>query len=598
MEKILAKDMVKDYTSEYGMYVATNRAIVSLVDGLKPVWRRCINSADDLKLYHNKKHLKVSKLVGQVMGDYHPHGGANPIPLAQPFKFRYPLFDGQGNYGSPDLPNSYAADRYLEIRMSKFCEDFYLDSADYADKEDNYDGRLKEITQYYPALPGCLFTGASGIAVGFSTEIPPHNIKDIGESLLKYIKNPNSNKYLEDLYPDTCEDSIVLTPLEEIREIYTTGKGSIKYRATTHYESIEGMSALVVDTFPPGFSKKRLDTPSIMDAVDKGLLEVSNESAETIRYVFTSPDKNILESLEERLTSSVGYSMYIEHRGVIKLYKLSEIYDVFLEEKSSFIVRKYTDLTEKSMRDYEYYRVLLALKSDKNYIKDMFDKSTDIVVQELVEKFNTEESIVKRVLNASLRSLMSDNMESIKETMLSLEGTIKEYSSYVNNPLDKIIKDIKYLIKEYGKDKKRSTHISHYSSDYKKKYRGDNISISMSEQYILATEKNEISILYGSDLADINLDDYIVCPISKEYYFFYDGKGCCSVTKETLLSKGSKFNSKELRGIISVDDLSELSVIDGRGKRYKGVSWSLRKKNSYIRLSEDLDPDFRIEIQS
>lgn len=594
METILARDMVKDYTSSYATYVATSRAICNLVDGLKPVQRRCINSADDLKLYHTKKHLKVSKLSGQVLGDYHPHGGANPVLMAQPFRFRYPLFDGQGNYGSPDMPDSYAAARYLEIRLSKFCEDFYLDSADYADREDNYDGRLKEITKYYPALPGCLFTGASGIAVGFSAELPAHTISDIGNSLLAYIKNPESTKYLEGLYPETCESSIVLTPLQDIRKLYETGEGSVRYKASTHYETIGGKSALVVDAFPPGFSKKRLDTPSIMDAVDKGLLEVSNESAENIRYVFTSTDKKILEELEDRLTSAIGYRMYIEHNGVIKLYKLREIYDEFLEERSKYIVRKYTSIIDNLTKESEYLRVLIALKEDKKYIKDMFDKESSEVIFDIQDRYSTTESIAKRVISTTIRNLLADNLKSLMDDLSRLEGDIREYQEYVVYPMEKIKADIKSLMKSHGKEPKRATHIDQHSEDCVIKYEGKDTKISMNSLYLLGHPDNTIEKVYGRDLISRDLKGLYLVPANMSYYFLYDGKGCCTVSNEVMLSSGSKLNSDNLKGIIGVNNLDDITIEQGNRRVYKGVKWSLRQKSAYIRLSKENEPDFKI----
>lgn len=599
MESILARDMVQEYTASYATYVAQDRAVPSLIDGLKPVQRRCINSAHDLKLYHNKKHLKVSKLSGDVLGNYHPHGGANPVLMAQPFRFRYPLFDGQGNYGSPDMPNSYAAARYLEIRLSKFCEDFYLESADYADKEDNYDGRLKEITQYYPALPGCLFTGASGIAVGFSTEIPPHTITDIGNSLLSYIKNSSSSKYLKGLYPETCEKSVVLTPLQDIQNIYETGEGSIKYKASTHYETIGDKFALVVDAFPPGFSKKRLDTPAIMDYVDKGLLDVSNESAEEIRYVFTSPDRKILESLEERLTSSVSYRMYIEHRGVIKLYKLNEIYDVFLKEKSEFIIRKYTNIVADLEKEKDYYEVLFSVKADSPFLKTLFDKDYEDAIDLICARYNTNTSIAKRILATSLRSLLADNMNFIVNKIKELSDSIIEYQRYVDDPMSKVVVDIKSLMKSYKKEVKHASHISQDTEEISLESDiGDGLTVInkviKNAPYFLGTPDNTIRQVFGADLTPDDFVNNYVELAEYPYYFLFDERGCCTVSHEVLSTSGSKLNSDTLRGIIGLNSLSDISIKQGNGKLYTDVTWSLRKKNSYIRLSKDSEPPFEV----
>lgn len=595
MDSVFARDMVKDYTASYATYVATNRAIPQVVDGLKPVWRRCINSADDLKLYHNKKHLKVSKLSGDVLGNYHPHGGANPIPLAQPFRFRYPLFDGQGNYGSPDMPDSYAAARYLEIRLSKFCEDFYLESADYADREDNYDGRLKEIVQYYPPLPGVMFTGAEGMAVGFSTKIPTHNLRDVGESLLAYIKNPNSEKYLKDIMPDTCEESVIVTDRNSIKEMYRTGEGSIRYGAKTHYEIYNGKPALVVDAFPPDFSKKRLETASILSAVERGDLELYNESSEDVRYVFVATSKDILEEVERRLETSTGYRFYIEHRGVIKRYSLREIYDVFLEERKGYILRKYTDLCNKASDELYYLNVLLALKQDKEYIKTMFEKTSREVISDIVSRYNVTESVAKRVLSVSLRSLLADNHDEILSKINELTKSIDTYNDYVRDPMKKIVSDIKEIMRLYRDDTRRSIHVDSITDTIQIEHDGTVEEVKSKGQYIVARTDNTMQIVYGEDMKSIDLNGAIICSLEYEYYMLYDERGLCAVSRDTMMTGGSKLKSDSLVGIIGINDLEKIVVRMGNKKVYKvSPSWALKKRASYVKMSNPGEPPMEI----
>ena len=582
-----AKDITSEYTASYAKYVAISRAVPSLVDGLKPVHRRCINSADDLKIYHDRKFLKVSKLEGQVMGDYHPHGGANMSLLAQPFKTRYPLFEGQGNFGSPDEPDSVAAPRYIETRLTKFCEDFYLSSSDYADREDNYDGRLKEVVRYYPPIPGVLLTGASGIAVGFSTNIPPHKISDVCKSLLSYIKDPDNPEYMN-MMPETCEESIILTSKEEIKDLYKKGECSIRYKAKTHYESIEGKLALVVDAFPPDYSKKRLETSFILDAVESGDLELRNESSTGIRYVFLSNNKSILSEVENRLESSTGYRMYIEHDGRIHLYNLKEIYDHFLEAKIPYIRRKYKDLASKHRNELEFIRVLVKLKEDKNYIRTMFDKSPSEVVEDIMNKYSTSKDIASRIISSSLSSMMKDNVDKLLLKSKKLMEELNTYESYVADPMTKIILDIEDLYREYESEERRANHIEDISDLISFEYNDEVIKTTPSALFYVAKKDNTYKKVHAADLVDSDLSELFIVSADYEYYVFYDSQGLVAVTQDTMRKLDSKFKSDHLTGLVGTNDLTELNLLRSNTKKIIPLGdWAIRSRLSYIRQVEN-----------
>lgn len=598
-DKHYAKDIASEYTASYASYVATSRAIPSLVDGLKPVHRRCIDTANDLKMYHDKKFLKVAKLEGQVMGDRHPHGGASPVILAQPFKTRYPLFEGQGNFGSPDSPDSVAASRYIECRLTEFCEKFYLNSSDYADMEDNYDGRLKEVTRYYPPIPGSLLTGSSGIAVGLSTNIPTHTIKDVCNSMLTYIKNPNSDKYIELIYPETCEESIILTPKKDIEKIYRTGEGSIQYKAKTHYESIDGKLALVVDAFPPDYRKKSLETSYIMEAVEAGNLELRNESKEGIRYVFLSNNKEVLEKVEERLVSSTGYRMYIEHNGKIKCYKLSELYDDFIESKSKYIIRKYTDLVSKNENEIKFIDILLEFKKDRDYIKSMFDKSRDEVIADIVVRYGAPKEVAIRIISSSLSSMMKDNTDKLILKRKDLVKQIDEYQGYLYDPIKKIQLDIKELLREYKDEKRRAVHIDDVQELIEINYEGVTIKAHPSSVYYVATHDNKYQKVHAAELLEMDLNDKIVVSSEFDYYVFYDNQGLIAVNKEVMEKMDNKFRSDHLNDIIGINNLEAISIKRSNSKRViKLGDWALRTRLSYIRQVDGDDDIIKLVAQS
>ena len=562
-----AGSLTQEYMASYSRYVAQSRSVPSLVDGLKPVQRRVLNSANDLHLYHDKRYLKTAKLEGQVLGDYHPHGGASVSGLVQPFKIRYPLLEGQGNWGCPDDPGSVAASRYTEVRLTKFAEDFYLESADYADREDNYDGRLKEIVQYYPPIPGVLLTGAEGIAIGLTTKIPVHEVGVAGRSLLSYINEPNSTEYLDIMVPDTCEGSILLSSQDDVRKLYTTGEATLNYRAKTHYEYGDTYCHLVVDSFPPGFSRKKLQTPKILEYVEQGILSLSNESSTGIRYVFTvaKKDVEILDIIQDSLTSSVSYKMHIESHGQVALYDLKRLYDQFLEDRKVYISRKYKDLFNKANEETSYISALLKVKSDREHIHKILELSEDEAIKYLMSinegTTSGTESIARRILSTSLIQLTSDNTNKLINKLEDLQKLKEEYVDYISDPMIRIVRDIEELVINYGG--KMNSDISYLNE--------------VSQDVVGFVVEN------GSIVLGKNPD----AKYESKYYFIHDHEGFVVVEGDYFRSKGYPvlLSTDDLQAIYGFDDFSTTKVL------YDDVevqldTWSLRKRTSKIICKE------------
>ena len=239
---------------DYSMYVINDRALPSLADGLKPVQRRIIYAMSELGLNNQAKYAKPARTVGDVLGKFHPHGDSAcyeaMVLMAQPFSFRYPLVDGQGNWGAPDDPKSFAAMRYTESRLSRYAQ-LLLEEAKQGtvDYIPNFDGTTNE-PQLLPAqVPFVLLNGGTGIAVGMATDIPPHNINEVISACIHLLDSPKAS--VADLMthiraPDYPTDAQIITPEEEIRQVYETGRGSIKARAVFHMESGE----IVVTALP------------------------------------------------------------------------------------------------------------------------------------------------------------------------------------------------------------------------------------------------------------------------------------------------------------------------------------------------------------
>ncbi|MEY8874581.1 DNA topoisomerase IV subunit A [Haemophilus sp. SZY H52] len=246
----------------YSMYVIMDRALPFIGDGLKPVQRRIVYAMSELGLNAAAKFKKSARTVGDVLGKFHPHGDLAcyeaMVLMAQPFSYRYPLVDGQGNWGAPDDPKSFAAMRYTESRLSKISEILLTELGQgTVDFQPNFDGTLEE-PQYLPArLPHILLNGTTGIAVGMATDIPPHNINEVADAAVLLLDNPKAG--LDDVLniiqgPDFPTEAEIISPKDDIRKMYETGRGSIKMRATWHKEDGE----IIISALPHQSSPSKI----------------------------------------------------------------------------------------------------------------------------------------------------------------------------------------------------------------------------------------------------------------------------------------------------------------------------------------------------
>lgn len=248
-ERLALHTFTENAYLNYSMYVIMDRALPYIGDGLKPVQRRIVYAMSELGLNASAKFKKSARTVGDVLGKYHPHGDSAcyeaMVLMAQPFSYRYPLVDGQGNWGAPDDPKSFAAMRYTESRLSKYAElllgELGQGTVDY---QPNFDGTLQEPKMLPARLPNILLNGTTGIAVGMATDIPPHNLREVAQAAIALIDSPKTTlEQLLDIVqgPDYPTEAEIITPRDEIRKIYQTGRGSIRQRAVWKKEEGEAV---------------------------------------------------------------------------------------------------------------------------------------------------------------------------------------------------------------------------------------------------------------------------------------------------------------------------------------------------------------------
>jgi len=261
-ERLALHTFTEDAYLKYSMYVIMDRALPYIGDGLKPVQRRIIYAMSELGLNASAKFKKSARTVGDVLGKYHPHGDSAcyeaMVLMAQPFSYRYPLVDGQGNWGAPDDPKSFAAMRYTESRLSKYAElllgELGQGTVEY---QPNFDGTLQEPKILPARLPNILLNGTTGIAVGMATDIPPHNLREVAQAAIALIDAPKTTlEQLLDIVqgPDYPTEAEIITPRDEIRRIYQTGRGSIRQRAVWKKEEGE----VVITALPHQVSGARV----------------------------------------------------------------------------------------------------------------------------------------------------------------------------------------------------------------------------------------------------------------------------------------------------------------------------------------------------
>lgn len=262
VEQLPLRKFTEDAYLNYSMYVIMDRALPYIGDGLKPVQRRIIYAMSELGLSAAAKYKKSARTVGDVLGKYHPHGDSAcyeaMVLMAQPFSYRYPLVDGQGNWGAPDDPKSFAAMRYTEAKLSKFAEVLLGELGQgTVEWQPNFDGTMKEPQMLPARLPHILLNGITGIAVGMATDIPPHNIREVAEATIHLIDHPSAQ--LPDILnyvqgPDYPTEAEIISPKSELEKIYRTGRGSIKARAVWHKEGND----IVITALPHQVSGAKL----------------------------------------------------------------------------------------------------------------------------------------------------------------------------------------------------------------------------------------------------------------------------------------------------------------------------------------------------
>ena len=447
---------------DYAMSVIVDRALPSVEDGLKPVHRRILYAMNVMGLDYSKPTRKCAKIVGETMGNYHPHGNLAIydalVRMAQDFSLRYPLVHGQGNFGNQD-GDSQAADRYTEAKLSKISEELLVDiEKDTVKMRPNFSNDLKEPETLPAKLPNLLLNGATGIAVGMATNIPPHNLTEITEAVIHYIENPNVT--VEDLIgivkgPDFPTGGLITGP--GIKEMYRTGKGKIVIRARSEIEEDKkGKISIIITEIPYMVNKADLVKNIAKLATEKKLPDISDlrdESARgNVRIVI-----ELKKGVEPKFTMNQLYKMTNVQTSfdanllalVGKQPRVLNLLDIIREYVNyrQIVVRRRADFDLKKAQDrLELVLGLLIALRDIDAVVTLIKKSEDTKAahEGLMKKFGMTDRQAKAVLEIRLQQLTHLEAEKLKDEEKKLKELISE--------LKKILGDEKEILKVIKKE--------------------------------------------------------------------------------------------------------------------------------------------------
>ncbi len=564
----IEKEMQDSYI-DYSMSVIVSRALPDVRDGFKPVHRRVLFGMQRLGNTSNQPTKKSARIVGEVMGKYHPHGDSSiyntMVRLAQPWSLRYPLVFGQGNFGSID-GDSPAAMRYTEARLAKMGEEMLSDiDEDTIDFMPNFDNSLKEPVVLPTRFPNLLVNGSSGIAVGMATNMPPHNLTEAINASIALLNNPDItiSGLMEHIKAPDFPTGGTIYGYAGVKEAYETGRGRIVVRAKAEIETEREHEIIVISEIPYNVNKSEL-VKSIADlAIEKkveGISDVkdlsSREGIRVIVEVKKDANANVLLNKLYKLTplqSSFSVNNVALVDGRPRLLNLKEILQAFLEHRNEVVIRRSKFLLNKAeARSHIVSGLIIACDNIDEVVRIIrASQTTDEAQQRLGERFNLDELQTKAIVDMPLRSLVNMNQEKLHLEYEDLQRQIEYLNTIINEPnvCRKVIEDELIETRDkFGDD--RRTDIVYSSEEFNAEdfYSDDDVIITISHLgYIKRTPLSEFRAqnrggvgAKGGATRDEDFIEYIYTATMHNYMLFFTQQGRCYWLKVYDIPEGSK----------------------------------------------------------
>lgn len=585
-EKILPvhiEEEMKDSYINYAMSVIVGRALPDIRDGLKPVHRRILYGMQDLGLEHNKPFKKSARIVGEVLGKYHPHGDVavydTLVRMAQDFSLRYPLVDGQGNFGSID-GDSPAAMRYTEARLEHITDWMLLDlEKDTVDFAPNFDGSLKEPTVLPASLPNLLVNGSSGIAVGMATNIPPHNLKEIADAVIHLIDNPDCEP--RDLTkkvkgPDFPTGGII-RGYEGIKKAYSTGRGILKIYARAFIEEQKnGKEAIIIKEIPYMVNKTNL-IESIANLVTnkkvEGITDLRDESdKDGMRIVIElrrgTIARVVLNQLYKHTQMQVtfGVIMLALVNGRPRVLNIKDMLREFVVHRKEIVIRRTQfDLNKALDRAHILEGLKIALKNLDKIIKIIKQSKDPAEAKaELIKKFGLSDRQAQAILEMQLQRLTGLERDKIEKEYLELLKRIEYYRSILasDKKVLEIIKDeTRQLAEKFGDERRTEIAPEAEELEIEDLIAEEDVVVTMSHSgYIkrlpitsYRKQRRGGRGVTGADMKEEDFIEHLFIASTHDYMLFFTNKGTVHWLKTHEIPEASRASKgKAIVNLLSI----------------------------------------------
>ncbi len=582
---ITIEDEMQSSYIDYSMSVIVSRALPDVRDGLKPVHRRVLYGMSDLGMLHNRNYKKSARIVGEVLGKYHPHGDSavydSIVRMVQDFSLRYPLVDGQGNFGSVD-GDSAAAMRYTEVKMKRISEELLADiNKETVDYQTNFDDTLMEPTVLPAMLPNLLLNGASGIAVGMATNMAPHNLTEVVNGVIATLDDPEieTKTLMEHITAPDFPTGGIIYGYEGVKEAYETGRGKVVMRARANVEELRNNREQIIITEIPYQVNKATLIEKIADLVNQEkvteISEIRDESdRDGMRVVIIlkrgSNPGVVLNQLYKytQMQQTFGIINLALVKGRPKVMALKELIERFIEHRIEIIIRRTIyDLDQAESRAHILEGLKIALDNLDEVIKTIraANNPQDANV-ELRKKFALTDIQAKAILDMRLQKLTGLERDKIDQEYRDIVERIAEYRSILSNREEQteIIKSELVDIRERYGDERR-TEIVYSADDFK-------IEDMIADEDVVVTISNKGFIkrmpvsgyrrqrrggkgMKGTTTKDDDYVEHLFVATNHNYILFFTEKGNCFWLKVYEIPEGSRLSRG--RAIVNLIDIEK-----------------------------------------
>lgn len=578
------EDEMKSAYIDYSMSVIVSRALPDVRDGMKPVHRRVLYGMYELGVMANRAHKKSARIVGEVLGKYHPHGDTSVydamVRMAQEWSLRYLLVDGQGNFGSVD-GDSPAAMRYTEARMQKISEEMLADiEKETVDFQLNFDDTLQEPTVLPTKIPNLLVNGASGIAVGMATNMPPHNLTEVINGTLAYIDNNDISieELMEHVKAPDFPTAGIIYGYEGVREAFKTGRGRIVLRGKANFEEVNGREAIVVTEIPYQVNKAEM-IKKTADLVNEkkleGIYNIRDESDRNgMRIVYElkrdAVPNIVLNSLYKytALQSSFSVNNIALVNGRPQMLNLKDLIHYFVEHRHEVVTRRAQfDLRKAEERAHILEGLIIASDNIDEVIKLIRgSKDGEEARQKLIDRFSLSEIQARAIVEMRLRQLTGleqDKLRAEYEEVMKLISYLKELLASKEMRMNVIKEELAEVRDKFGDERRSQIEFSGGDMSIEDLIADENVVITISHAgYVKRTPLSEYKTQNrggvgqkGVATRDQDFLEHLFVATNHQYMLFFTQKGKCFWMRVYEIPEGNKTSKgRAIQNLINIEN--------------------------------------------